>query len=62
MAYTRARADWVDYTAVHRNPDGVPQSWAAPSLHIGAGPQSSIAAATPPTFQDTPSWGETPDK
>ena len=36
----------VVYTAVHRNPDGVPQSWAAPSLHIGAGPQSSIAAAT----------------
>ena len=36
----------VVYTAVHRNPDGVPQSWAAPSLHIGAGPQSSTAAAT----------------
>ena len=36
----------VVYTAVHRNPDGVPQSWLSPSLHIGAGPQSSTAAAT----------------
>ena len=36
----------VVYTAVHRNPDGVPQSWLSPSLHIGTGPQSSTAAAT----------------